>query len=664
LKFEGKPLQCGAMDRSGQGSILDGETRTACYLVKIKATAVRCHQTTYVTHAMPENNQPVEIAHLKINNFRGILQGDIQFGRHSVFVGANNVGKTTIIEGLALLFGRDRMVRQLTEHDFHGGCPGPADRILLVATIIGFADDEPADHPAWFRDDRAVVKWWDPTTRTARAVREKPEWHLACQIAFCARFDRPSLEVETLRYFHDDDLVVDPFTEDVVTAVPARLIRELGFFLVPASRTWDKVISFGSELFRRVVASAAGQPADSVIGERDRLRAPEQPLEADPQLAPIVESLNTELQGFFRSKPRLQLRVTATDSDGLLEAVIPHYLQENATLGLPARRHGSGLISLQHLLLLLQFGRQRAAASEGFWMALEEPELHVPPSLQRRLVHRVQALSAQTFVSSHSPIIAAISDPTTVLVLRNDTGILTAERLLDGPLPASAPNAIRKLFQLNRMETISALMHDAILVPEGLIDHDWLRLLVRAVDLGQDWTPATECTFGCHIGVIPTHDAAVAATCSALDRLHPRIAAVVDGDATGIGYAATLAGAAVRPAVVLRWPDGWTMEHVVGWVLEADPAGALAALQQGLVPAAATISGLVTRLADKDRQAHGLKDDRIAYEAVAGVVGELPACRARARELLNGLAASAMGADDPRFTVNPDGSPSVRIFRP
>src|SRR5258708_34535712 len=98
-----------------------------------------------------------------------------------------------------------------------------------------------------------------------------------------------------------------------------------------------------------------------------------------------------EPAGFFRTQPKLHLRVTATDSDGLLEAVVPHYAQAGAALGLPARRHGSGLISLQHLLLLLQFGRQRAKAHEGFWMALEEPELPVPPPLQPRLGQRYHA---------------------------------------------------------------------------------------------------------------------------------------------------------------------------------------------------------------------------------------------------------------------------------
>ena len=192
-----------------------------------------------------------------------------------------------------------------------------------------------------------------------------------------------------------------------------------------------------------MVASSDGQPAESVLGERDRLRAPQQPLEADPRLEPIVARLNAELAGFFRTQPRLHLRVTTTDSDGLLEAVVPHYAQVGATLGLPARRHGSGLISLQHLLLLLQFGRRRAEAREGFWMALEEPELHVPPPpLQRRLVHRIQALSTQTFVSTHSPMVAAISDPRTVTVLRNEGGTLFCTPLL--PRRASRGGAERR----------------------------------------------------------------------------------------------------------------------------------------------------------------------------------------------------------------------------
>ncbi|WP_207544040.1 AAA family ATPase [Sinorhizobium alkalisoli] len=62
----------------------------------------------------------MEMVRLKISGFRGVRSADIALGRHAVLVGPNNSGKTTVIEALALLFGRDRLVRRLTEHDFHG----------------------------------------------------------------------------------------------------------------------------------------------------------------------------------------------------------------------------------------------------------------------------------------------------------------------------------------------------------------------------------------------------------------------------------------------------------------------------------------------------------------------------------------------------------------
>lgn len=44
----------------------------------------------------------MEIASLKIENFRGVQSGNIRFSPHTVLVGANNCGKTTVIEALAL----------------------------------------------------------------------------------------------------------------------------------------------------------------------------------------------------------------------------------------------------------------------------------------------------------------------------------------------------------------------------------------------------------------------------------------------------------------------------------------------------------------------------------------------------------------------------------
>ncbi|WP_282950276.1 MULTISPECIES: AAA family ATPase [unclassified Sphingopyxis] len=604
----------------------------------------------------------MEIASLKIENFRGVQNGTVRFSPHTVLVGANNCGKTTVIEALALLFGRDRMIRSLTEHDFHGSNPQPADRIRLTATVIGFHDDDPAQHPDWFRDDRGIVKWWNAATGVVHPARTDPVWKLACQIAFSARFHRPSLEVETLRYFHDDDSVGDVFDDETATPLPARLIRELGFFFVPAARTWDRTVSFGSELFRRVVAAGDGQPSESVLAERDRLRAPETRLEQDERLSPIVDRLNHELSGFFRTKPTLHLRVTPTDSDGLLESVISHYAHYGADLPLPAKRHGSGLLSLQHLLLLLEFGRLRVEADENFWMALEEPELHVPPALQRRLVHRLQSLSRQTLVSTHSPMVAALADPQGVAVLRNEAGILTSVSLLQSTLPADTPNSVRKLFQVNRVETIAAIMHDFVLIPEGRTDYEWLGLLVRAVDLHQSWAAADECGFDALVGVIPTHDGSVVRTVAAISPLHPRVVALVDGDPEGVGYATALAGAgAPNSGIILRWADGQMLEDVIGWIIDADAAACLPTIP--IDNLAANVANLVARLKDEVRAAGGLKKDSSSYEAIAGAIGANEACCARARSLLNGIAEVAQGIDNPLFVADAD-HPAIKVFTP
>ena len=65
---------------------------------------------------------------------------------------------------------------------------------------------------------------------------------------------------------------MDFFAEESLIWVPGKLIRELGLFLIPASRSWDRMLSFGSELFKRVIRSASGLPAETILAERDRLR--------------------------------------------------------------------------------------------------------------------------------------------------------------------------------------------------------------------------------------------------------------------------------------------------------------------------------------------------------------------------------------------------------
>ena len=577
----------------------------------------------------------MKIEKIEINGFRGVKSGEVQFQDFTVLVGPNNCGKTTVIEALALLCGRDRLVRSLTEHDFYGSDPQPESRVHIVATITGFEPNDPARHPNWLRLGRGVPKWLDKETREIASEKRSENDLLACQIAFTARFDRASLEVETIRYFFDGNNLEDPFSDDAsVSQIPVTLIKELGFFLVPASRTWDRMISFGSELFRRAVTYVGGKPAEAVIEERDRLRRPGTPLEKDSKLNQLVSQVDADINQLFGQKIELKLRLTSTDSEGVLDAVIPHFAHSDQ-IALPARRHGSGLISLQTLILLIRFGTLRVANGESFLMAIEEPELHVPPPQQRKLLHVMQQLATQTIVTTHSPTVAAVPNPDKVLLVVNTGGVLSARRLLPQPLDRSATNPRRGLFLSDRDATVTAIMNPSVIIPEGKTEASWLRLLARVSDLSCDG--GSEVAFTNDVGVIPTKDARIADVYADLKSVHPMLTCLVDGDAAGQSYVQALSK--IGAPRIFIWPDNWTIENVIAWVIAADES-----VLQNDELVSAGLPSLSSELADALRL-DSSKADEVLHSLISDAISESRPCCARVRHILNVIGNVATGCD-------------------
>jgi len=411
---------------------------------------------------------------LEVENFRGIKEAKIKLGEHVLLLGANNVGKSAIIDALALLLGRRGLVRDLWEHDFFASSPKPEDRIMLRATITGFQPDGPEAHPFWFAGD-ASHAWWVPATTTL-VFGERPQGaNLALQIGFAARFDTDNAEVLTERYFVDSD--ADPF-QDSVRPVKAHHLQELGFFLLPSHRTWDRVLSFSSDLFRRALKVGDAKPSAALLELRDYLRAPEACLEKTDEFGKVVDRVQQDLANYVGAQEAdLSFLPTTGDTEGVLRAIVPHLVGKAGSGAplIPMGRQGSGVISLQTILLLLEVGRQRQEQGGTFLLAAEEPELHLHPGYHRRLVARLREVRDQTITTTHSPEIAAYYQPDEIAVLKNEHGNLTAIPLLCQP---SVPdkNVLLRLYTLFRPEVCEALMHSFIIIPGnclGLTDPPW-----------------------------------------------------------------------------------------------------------------------------------------------------------------------------------------------
>jgi putative ATP-dependent endonuclease of the OLD family len=501
---------------------------------------------------------------LEISGFRGIQSGRIVFEPHSVLLGTNNVGKSAVIDALGLVLGRDRLVRTLGDYDFFGGLPNASSRIKIVATLTGFEPDDPDEHLHWLHSrDGGVPFWWDGENVHAS---ERPAGATLCtQIAFVARFDTDDLEVKTIRYFLDGD--GDPFEHSEVTTVKDSHLKEIGFFLLPSNRTWDRVVSFGSELFKRVLRFQSAIPSESVTKLRESLRDPVAKLEEDKELIDFVGRINNEISGFIGPRSSgLRFRPTSGDIEGVLQALTPHLSGKGNSVQ-PLSKHGSGVISLQTLLLLFEFGRARHLENQNFILAAEEPELHLHPGHHRRLVARIRGTSNQSITTTHSPEIAAYYRPQEVLILQNRDGQLDARPLIPRGHTIPDANALMRLYTLYRAAICEALMHNVVLLPEGITEYQWVRALTRMTLTAEGWTQPDNVDDSHAVGVIPTQDSHVVKTFERLRPMIDRLIPLVDGDSAGDEYVKQLRKLQDPPAIIVQLSPNATLETLVAHIV-------------------------------------------------------------------------------------------------
>lgn len=572
----------------------------------------------------------MRITQIDFFGFRSLKTGQVKLPEHGVLLGSNNVGKTAIVEAIALVFGRERITAQLSDWDFFGGLPKPDTRFTIVCSVAGFSTNVPGDHPAWFVGESAAEPvWWHDDTKTVTFETDCPiGGELAAQVALCGRYDDEECEFETKRYFYHGPS--DPFTDGCDT-ISLRRVEELGVFVIPSNRQWDRLMSFGSSSFLKALRQSGAVPGEHIENLKLELRDSKAPVEEDKEFKELLTSAEDELRRFLMVKndSALVYRVTSLDTYGVLQNLLVHVRDTHGTL-LPLSRQGAGMVSLQSFLVVLAIANKRRKAGKNFILVAEEPELHLHPSLHKRLANRIRAVSTQSLVTTHSPLVAATYKPTECILLHNTDGNLRADPLRTGPIKDIGANAIRKLYLQKREAFYEAILGSSVLVPEGEFDYEWLRLLQRVVECADD------CQAICSpLNIVPTQDSAVLETYLEVVRFGLDVLPFVDGDRQGNEYLAKLCALSTPPKQVVQLGEGAAIEFLAAYVLEPALANAGSALKQ-LLPVASdrNLKGLQRALAHETN-----KKDRDLHESLTFQALDTPQCINRAIEFFLDIAA-------------------------
>lgn len=404
----------------------------------------------------------MRIVRVHIENFRGISLADIPLNGTSVLLGDNNIGKSTIFEAIELAIGADRLSRTqaIDEHDFHGGRylnDGDQPRKIVVEAVIAGLDEQHrikfrANLEFWRLADRALLGAGDVVGATQEGIDP------AVRIRFEGAYDAENDEFVSKTWF------AVPRQEDGTPISECRSgdKREFGFLHLRALRTGSRALSMERGSLLDVILKTYEVRTQMWEGLLDRLRNLDVVGAEDAEFGVILTAIRDAMReivpGEWADSPHLRVsELTREDLRRVLKSFLATGVPGYAA---PFQHQGSGTINA---LVLAMLGLIATRRNGRVIFAMEEPELSLPPHVQKRVVDKVRSLASQALFTSHSPYVIEQFPPEQMSVLTRDgAGVLQAANVI---LP---DNLKLKIFRDGfRTRFCEALLARRVIVVEG-----------------------------------------------------------------------------------------------------------------------------------------------------------------------------------------------------
>lgn len=374
----------------------------------------------------------MRLCHLTVDNYARMPRLELEVRRHLVLVGANDVGKTSILNCINLLLGAT--VQQI----YQGlGVIDIAD-VALPLILRGRLCDFTPDERALFVDDITIVQGQPET--------------LAIELEVRVSDDDP------------DSVVVRRHFPETSGRAPSREQLEiLGWHFLPAARgaAADYIDGKRSPLRTLLTAADLGPGGDEL---RDSLEGFNERLDDNVALTDLRQRIAGHLS---QSMPKdigvedLSLRTTANPAEDVLEDVTLFLKKDGEHSPLKSQSDG-----VRQLMTMSFFDLAKDAANI---VAVDEPELHLHASSQRTVADLFAHGATQRLIVTHSPYILQRFEPAHVAVVLADRSVRQIQ--------AKSFSAVQKeMANWWSPHLLEALTARRILLVEGVAD----RIIVEA----------------------------------------------------------------------------------------------------------------------------------------------------------------------------------------